>query len=108
MKKSIPLLLRSESSLSGIFFSFKVVYILLKSDFPLKEVQLAMNSNVIVKIHICTGKYPAKQYMIHPVKMQKEIFDMEPDNMMRIYSLISNIFQFEQLVVFLLRQKVIS
>lgn len=108
MKKSIPFLLKSESSLLGIFFSFKAVYILLKSDFPLKKVQLAINSNVIVKIHICTGKYPAKQYIIHPAKIQKEIFDMEPDNMMRIYSFISNIFQFEQLIVFLLRQKVIS
>ena len=107
MKKSILFLLKSESSLSGIFFSFKAAYILLKSDFPLKKVQLAMNSNVIVKIHICAGKHPAKQYMIPPVKIQKEIFDMEPDNRMRIYSLILNIFQFEQLVVFLLRQKVI-
>lgn len=108
MKISVPFLLKSESSLSGIFFSFKAVFILLKSDFSLKKVQLAVISNIIVKIHICTIKYSVKQYMVYAVKTQKVIFNMEPDKIIRIYSLILNIFQFEQLVVFLLRQKFIS
>ncbi len=108
MKKSVSFLLKSESSLSGIFLSSYAANILLRSDFPSKEVQLAIISNIIVNIHICTDKYCIRQYMVYPAKIQKMIFDIEPDKMIRIYSLKLNFPQFEQFVTFLLRQKFIS